>query len=130
MNINQYIYCVPFTESEDRIFLKTALPSRKYTRVYLEEVKEAMQRYDILEKKLIESVENGEWVSAQNSEVLAKNIQSYALEELKKKSRINIRISDRDLEAIKLKAVEEGIPYQTLITGVLHKYITGKLKDI
>lgn len=89
-----------------------------------------MQRYDILEKKLIESVENGEWVSAQNSEVLAKNIQSYALEELKKKSRINIRISDRDLEAIKLKAVEEGIPYQTLITGVLHKYITGKLKDI
>ncbi|SIR09195.1 hypothetical protein SAMN05920897_1381, partial [Alkalispirochaeta americana] len=44
--------------------------------------------------------------------------------------RINIRISKRDVEALKTKALEEGIPYQTLVTSILHKYVTGNLKDV
>ena len=46
-----------------------------------------------------------------------------------KTKNINIRISAYTLEKVKQRAVEEGIPYQTLISSVIHKYITGKLVD-
>jgi predicted DNA binding CopG/RHH family protein len=49
---------------------------------------------------------------------------------MRKDKRINIRISNRDLKAVQLKALEEGIPYQTLVSSVIHKYISGSLKDI
>jgi len=43
--------------------------------------------------------------------------------------RINVRISKRDVEALKTRALEEGIPYQTLVTSILHNYVTGKLEE-
>ena len=46
-----------------------------------------------------------------------------------KNRNINIRISAYDIERIKERSKEEGIPYQTLISSVIHKYITGKLVD-
>lgn len=46
-----------------------------------------------------------------------------------KDKRMNIRISSRDLNQLKAKALEEGIPYQTLVSSVLHKYLIGKLKE-
>ncbi len=42
---------------------------------------------------------------------------------------MNIRIAQRDLEGLKTKALEEGMPYQTLVASILHKYVTGKLKE-
>jgi predicted DNA binding CopG/RHH family protein len=53
-----------------------------------------------------------------------------AEETIKKDKRINIRISGRDLEALQRRALEEGLPYQTLVSSVLHKYVSGGLKDI
>jgi predicted DNA binding CopG/RHH family protein len=50
--------------------------------------------------------------------------------QLKKDKRINIRISSRDLEALQRRAIEEGLPYQSLVSSVLHKYVSGGLKDI
>jgi len=47
----------------------------------------------------------------------------------KKSERISLRLTPTDLKAIKTTAIEEGIPYQTLISGVLHKFVTGKLVD-
>lgn len=44
--------------------------------------------------------------------------------------RVNIRLSSRDLSDIQVKALEEGVPYQTLIASVLHKYVTGRLKEL
>ena len=46
-----------------------------------------------------------------------------------KDSRINIRISSKDLLALQKRALGEGLPYQTLIAGVLHKYVEGRLQD-
>ena len=43
--------------------------------------------------------------------------------------RINIRLSEKDVEDIRVIAVENGIPYQTLISSVLHKFATGQLRD-
>ncbi len=45
----------------------------------------------------------------------------------KKNARINIRLSSDDLDKLKSIAVAEGLPYQTLIASVLHKYIASKL---
>lgn len=46
-----------------------------------------------------------------------------------KDRRVNIRLSSGDLQDIQVKALEEGLPYQTLIASVLHKYVTGRLSE-
>ena len=56
-----------------------------------------------------------------------KKFSGYARKSLKKDQRISIRISKQDLLGIQARAVDEGIPYQTLITSVVHKYVNGKL---
>ncbi|MBP7553692.1 MAG: hypothetical protein KA885_09735 [Spirochaetes bacterium] len=52
------------------------------------------------------------------------------MKEYRKNKSITLRISNSDYDGIKQKANEEGIPYQTLITSIIHKYITGKLKSV
>jgi len=84
---------------------------------------------DINEKDIIRSIEDGEWKSVSNYEELKKNLMVAASETGIKNHRINVRISKRDVEALKTKALEEGIPYQTLVTSILHKYVTGKLTE-
>jgi predicted DNA binding CopG/RHH family protein len=82
------------------------------------------------EKTLLETVENGEWRSAKNKVVLLKELKGTATNTMLKDQRMNIRIGKRDLEGIKAKALEEGIPYQTLVASIIHKYVSGKLKEI
>jgi predicted DNA binding CopG/RHH family protein len=80
------------------------------------------------EKGLLESYENDEWVSVQTD----KNIEKYqavARETFKKDKRVNIRISGKDLELLQERALIEGIPYQTLMSSVLHKFVYGNLID-
>ena len=55
--------------------------------------------------------------------------QTYAKATFKKDRRVNIRISGKDLEALQKRAVEEGLPYQTLIASLLHKYVSGRLVE-
>jgi predicted DNA binding CopG/RHH family protein len=55
--------------------------------------------------------------------------REYALATFKKYQRVNIRISIKDLAAIQKRAVMEGIPYQTLISSIFHKYLSGRLKE-
>ena len=81
------------------------------------------------EKDILKSFEKGEWHSKGNIEKRKKELQEYAQNTLKKNKRINIKISENDLEAIKIMALEEGIPYQILIASILHKYISGKLTE-
>jgi len=81
------------------------------------------------EKQLLEAVETGEFESILTKKRRAELVAA-AKNTVRKDKRINIRISNRDLKAIQLKASEEGIPYQTLVSSVIHKYISGSLKDI
>ncbi len=81
------------------------------------------------ERDLMESVERGEWKSVPNLKKEIKKHQEYARNTLRKDKRVNIRISSRDLEALQSKAVEDGIPYQTLMGSVLHRFAEGRLKD-
>jgi len=80
------------------------------------------------EKDLLASFENDEWESVGNVTRL-QQIQSYAKATLAKDKRITLRLSSLDLEAIQTKAIEEGIPYQTLISSILHKFVTGRLVE-
>ncbi len=77
------------------------------------------------ERELLRSVERGEWRTA--GKAMVKRSVRAARHTLRKDRRVNIRLSRTDLEGIQVKAVEEGLPYQTLIASVLHKYVTGSL---
>lgn len=88
-----------------------------------------MNKYNKYEKGIIESFENGEWQSVPDFEDTKDKYREYARNTILKNKRINIRISERDLKRLKSKSVEEGLPYQTLISSVLHKYISGKLVE-
>jgi len=82
---------------------------------------------DSEEQELIESLEGDNWKSAGNIENWKTLLSKTAANTLTKDQRMNIRITKNDLDGIKLKAVEEGIPYQTLVASIIHKYVTGKL---
>jgi predicted DNA binding CopG/RHH family protein len=86
-------------------------------------------KVDREEKDILESFERGEWRSVQDLKAEIKKHQAYARKTLKKDKRINIRISSKDLEELQVIATEDGIPYQTLISSILHRYVTGRLID-
>jgi len=81
------------------------------------------------EKAFLESYERDEWQSVKNTKSEISRYQQIAKGTFKKDSRINIRMSSKDIHAMQLKALEEGLPYQTLITSVLHKYVSGRLTE-
>ncbi len=84
-------------------------------------------KLDAEEQELLDSVESGEWKSVDNLKDEIKKSQEIARNTLKKDKRINIRLSSQDLNLLKTTAVELGMPYQTLISSVLHQYVTGRL---
>ena len=86
-------------------------------------------RLDEEEKALLSSYENDEWEPVSNLEEESEKYRAYAQATFKKDRRVNIRISTKNLEALQQKALEEGIPYQTLIGSILHKYVTGRLVE-
>ncbi len=85
--------------------------------------------FDKEEKELIESIERGEWKSIPNSAALKRKLRAAAKKTMLKDQRMNIRIAKRDLESLKAKALEEGMPYQSLVSSILHKYVTGRLTE-
>jgi predicted DNA binding CopG/RHH family protein len=88
-----------------------------------------MKGLDLEEKELLESYERDEWQSVPNLVSESDRYRRYASATFRKDKRVNIRISQKDLAAIQKKALEEGIPYQTLISSILHKYLSGRLSE-
>jgi predicted DNA binding CopG/RHH family protein len=78
------------------------------------------------ERELAESLEKGEWISDLDKKE-KKKYESYAHYSLNKQKRINIRMTERDLKKIRAKAIEEGVPYQSLISMLIHKFNEGKI---
>jgi len=81
------------------------------------------------DQEMLEAFEAGEFVSDFKNERRTQ-LAKLAEETIRKDKRINIRISSRDLEALQRRAIEEGVPYQSLVSSVLHKYVSGGFKDI
>ncbi len=81
------------------------------------------------EKNLLDSVERGEWKRIQNFQSESKLYREAARSTLRKDKRVNIRMAERDLLRFQKTAMHEGLPYQTLISSGLHKYINGHLAE-
>jgi len=89
--------------------------------------KKAFEPIDKEEKDLMESIDKDEWRSVENIEREKEKAIAAARNTLKKDKRINLRLTQKDYHQIQIKAIEEGIPYQTLISSVIHKYLNGSL---
>ena len=86
-----------------------------------------MSQLEAYEKTILESYDSDEWHTVKDIEKVKERYAGYARNTFQKNKRINIRISESDLTRLKAKSLEEGIPYQTLVSGLIHKYVTGKI---
>jgi len=85
-----------------------------------------MQKNDDSEVDILRSYEQDEWRSVEEFKKLKEEYEAYARNSSNKNKRINIRISESDLNRLKAKSLEEGIPYQTLVSSLIHRYVSGK----
>jgi predicted DNA binding CopG/RHH family protein len=85
-------------------------------------------KYDIEEKDIVDAYESGRLKISTPSKKEIERIKRAAKNTFKKDKRITIRLYDHDYRGIQKKAMEMGIPYQTLISGIVHRYIEGELK--
>lgn len=83
----------------------------------------------LLEQEILASFERGEWKPVRNQKGEIARLRAAASATLLKNKRVNIRISSRDLEGLQARAAEEGVPYQTLMASVLHKFVSGRLVE-
>ena len=81
------------------------------------------------EKEILDSFERDEWIPVKNIAKRKKELMAYARNTLRKDKRLNIRISERDLFELQKKAVNEGLPYQTYVSSIIHKFINGSLVE-
>ena len=87
-----------------------------------------MTKLDRYETEVLEAYESGKLKPIATKAELAR-MRAAARATAIKDRRVNIRLSSGDLQDIRAKALEEGMPYQTLIASILHKYISGRLAD-
>ncbi|GAG36139.1 unnamed protein product, partial [marine sediment metagenome] len=83
-------------------------------------------KLDKYEQEIFDSYERGEWESVKNVKQEIEKHREYARNTLKKDKRVNIRISSKDLEDLQVIALQEGLPYQTLMASILHKFVAGQ----
>ena len=84
--------------------------------------------FDNEEKDLYESVERGEWEPVPNQEAEKKMLVEAARNTLAKRKMMTIRMNDEVMKGLKRKAKEKGMPYQTLVSTILHQYVNGQIE--
>ncbi|NTU52802.1 MAG: antitoxin [Chlorobiaceae bacterium] len=82
-----------------------------------------MNHFDTDEKELLDSFERNEWHSVKDLKQRKLELEDAARATIRKDKRVNIRISERDLKELQKIALREGLPYQTLISSILHKFV-------
>jgi len=117
--VHEYIYLVPFVQKKDEIFLKTSL-SREGER-------NMNEKYTEEESEILEALEKNQISLEDPSSKEHERVRTAATESLKKSKRITIRLYEHDYIAIQEKASEIGIPYQTLISSLIHRYVEGDM---
>ena len=88
-----------------------------------------MSKLNREEREILEAFEKGQLKRSEKVPEQIKQHRVVAEATFKKDARINIRLSSRDLRAIQSRALKEGVPYQTLVSSVLHKYVDGRLVE-
>jgi predicted DNA binding CopG/RHH family protein len=88
-----------------------------------------MNKLSSEEREILEAFEKGALKRSKKAAATQKRHQEYAEAMFKKDARINIRLTSKDLRGLQKRALAEGIPYQTLIASILHKYVEGRLNE-
>jgi len=88
-----------------------------------------MSKLDSEEKEILDAFDTGKLKKSKNIKKQIEQHKAVAEATFKKDARINIRLSSKDLRSLQAKALMEGMPYQTLVSSVLHKFIDGQLVD-
>ena len=114
VRLHDYIHLVPMIETQEHLLTSTTIPSSP--------------ELEPAEQQLLADFEAGELRSVATPARLSQLREAAKATGLKDQ-RINIRLSGADLQAIRTRAMQEGIPYQTLISSVLHKYVSGTLPE-
>jgi predicted DNA binding CopG/RHH family protein len=83
---------------------------------------------DKYELDIVKSFEAGEWHSIKDLEKKKRDDKRYALNTSAKIKRISVQLSEKDLNKLKAKSLEEGIPFHMMVSGIIHKYLNGKIK--
>ena len=88
-----------------------------------------MAELDQEEREVLEAYDSGRTRRSKGAAGTQKRHQEYAAAMFRKDARINIRLSSKDLRGLQKRALSEGIPYQTLVASILHKYVEGRLRE-
>ena len=88
-----------------------------------------MKNLERYEREMLAAYEKGELVSVRPTKAQLSALRTSARATFLKNRRVNIRLSAADLLNLQARAYEEGVPYQTLIASVLHKYVSGRLHE-
>lgn len=88
-----------------------------------------MKKLDRYEHEVLRAYEKGRLIAVRPSQAQVRAFRNAARATFIKNKRVNIRLSSTDLMDIQARAMEEGVPYQTLIASVLHKYVSGRLRE-
>ncbi len=86
-------------------------------------MKDPFKYLDEEEKDMMESVERGEWRRIANFDAEKKKAEAAAKATFSGIEKINISISKQDIDRLKNRALEQGIPYESLVSGIIHKYL-------
>lgn len=89
--------------------------------------KRAFLPLDDEEKELMAAIESDNWQPVANDKAEKQKAMEAARHTLKKDKRINLRLSEKDYHQIQIQAAKEGVPYQTLISSIVHQYLNGAL---
>jgi predicted DNA binding CopG/RHH family protein len=87
------------------------------------------ERLDAEEREILESFERGQLHSRPDAETEIEQARRAARNTFNKTRRVNLRVTERDFELAHLRAREEGIPYQALLSSVIHKYLSDRLTE-
>lgn len=91
---------------------------------------ESAYELDLEEQEILDAFEQGKLESVPDAAIQMEEAQAVARNTLNKTHRINLRLTERDYRLAHVRAMEEGMPYQTLLASVIHKYLTGRLVDV
>jgi predicted DNA binding CopG/RHH family protein len=91
--------------------------------------KKTDDKLDKYEQEILDAYERGELIETKPTPDEMEMYRQIARNTLRKDKRVNIRLSAKDLGDLQVMALEEGIPYQTLMSSILHKYVTGRLTE-
>tara|TARA_Y100000815_G_C13105744_1_gene411180 strand:+ start:203 stop:478 length:276 start_codon:yes stop_codon:yes gene_type:complete len=88
-----------------------------------------MSKLDSEELEILEAFDAGKVSRSASADQVQSRHREYAEAMVRKDARINIRLSSKDLRGLQKRALAEGIPYQTLVASILHKYVEGRLHE-